>query len=90
MNGKSNNKTGGVNLGHVLEEGEMEDGEVMLLSQENGRKMVQLLEVPELEVELERAIWQVETAMEKKNREIGAEVKVGAPTVDETKKEKSQ
>ncbi|KAK3398820.1 mitochondrial K+-H+ exchange-related-domain-containing protein [Sordaria brevicollis] len=90
MNGHSKD-TGGVNMGHVLEEGEvMEDGEVMLLSQENGRRMVQLLEVPELEVELERAIWQVETAVEKKNREIGVGKTVGEPSVDESKKEKGQ
>ncbi|KAJ4404580.1 hypothetical protein N0V85_004845, partial [Neurospora sp. IMI 360204] len=93
VNGGNTNtteKTGGVNMGHVLEEGEVEDGEVLLLSQENGKKMVQLLEVPELEVELERAIWQVETAVEKKNREIGAEVRVSAPTVDDTQKEKEK
>lgn len=78
-------KTDGVNMGHVLEQREVEDGEVLLLSQENAKKMVQLLEVPELEVELERAIWQVETAVEKKNREIGAEAKV-----DDTKKEKEK
>ncbi|KAK3954043.1 mitochondrial K+-H+ exchange-related-domain-containing protein [Pseudoneurospora amorphoporcata] len=83
-------KTGGVNLGHALEEGEVENGEVMLLSQENAKKMVKLLDVPELEVELERAIWQVETAVEKKNKEIGAGVRVNAPTVDDTKKEKAQ
>lgn len=88
--GSSEKTTGGVNLGHVLEEGEVEDGEVMLLSQENAKKMVELLEVPELEVELERAIWQVETAVEKKNREIRAKVTVNAPTVDESKKEKKQ
>lgn len=71
-------------MGHVLEQREVEDGEVLLLSQENAKKMVQLLEVPELEVELERAIWQVETAV-KKNGEIGAEFKV-----DDTKEEKEK
>lgn len=44
-------------------------GEVMLLNQANGKKAAQLLDLPQLEVELERAIWQVETAM--KNQEEG-------------------
>ncbi|KAI1415748.1 mitochondrial K+-H+ exchange-related-domain-containing protein [Hypoxylon sp. FL1857] len=39
--------------------------EKILLSQENGRQLVKALEIPELEVELERAIWQVETAIQK-------------------------
>ncbi|KAI0848969.1 mitochondrial K+-H+ exchange-related-domain-containing protein [Daldinia vernicosa] len=43
--------------------------ERMLLSQENGRQLVKALEIPELEVELERAIWQVETAMQRKQEE---------------------
>ncbi|KAI8956911.1 hypothetical protein F5Y11DRAFT_124759 [Daldinia sp. FL1419] len=43
--------------------------ERMLLSQENGRQLVKALEIPELEVELERAIWQVETAIEKERGE---------------------
>lgn len=42
-------------------------GEVMLLNQANGKQAAQLLDLPQLEVELERAIWQVETAM--KNQE---------------------
>lgn len=41
----------------------------MLLNQANGKKAAQLLDLPQLEVELERAIWQVETAM--KNQEEG-------------------
>ncbi|KAI0834065.1 mitochondrial K+-H+ exchange-related-domain-containing protein [Hypoxylon sp. FL0890] len=39
--------------------------EKLLLSQENGRQLVKVLKLPELEVELERAIWQVETAIQK-------------------------
>jgi hypothetical protein len=39
--------------------------ERMLLTQANGKQLVKTLEVPELEVELERAIWQVETAIAK-------------------------
>lgn len=41
----------------------------MLLSQENRRQLVKALEIPELEVELERAIWQVETAIQKEQEE---------------------
>lgn len=43
--------------------------EMMLLSQENGRQLVKALDVPELEVELERAIWQAEDAIRKENEE---------------------
>ncbi|CAN8102989.1 unnamed protein product [Discula destructiva] len=42
-------------------------GEVMLLDQASGKKMTQALELPQLEVELERAIWQVEQAIMKQN-----------------------
>lgn len=45
------------------------DGEVMLLDQKNGKKMTQALDLPQLEVELERAIWQVEQAIQKQNEE---------------------
>lgn len=45
------------------------EGETMLLTQANGKKMTQALGLPQLEVELERAIWQVETAIEKNNAE---------------------
>ncbi|KAI0386051.1 mitochondrial K+-H+ exchange-related-domain-containing protein [Hypomontagnella monticulosa] len=43
--------------------------ERMLLSQENGRELVKKLEIPELEIELERAIWQVEEAIRKEKEE---------------------
>ncbi|KAK3687263.1 mitochondrial K+-H+ exchange-related-domain-containing protein [Podospora appendiculata] len=43
------------------------DGETMLLSQAAGKAMTQALELPQLEVEVERAIWQVETAIQKQN-----------------------
>ncbi|KAH8758411.1 mitochondrial K+-H+ exchange-related-domain-containing protein [Diaporthe sp. PMI_573] len=46
-----------------------EGGETMLLSQANGKIMTQALVLPQLEIELERAIWQVETAIEKQNAE---------------------
>ena len=42
----------------------------MLLSQANGKIMTQALDLPQLEVELERAIWQVETAIKKQNEEL--------------------
>lgn len=41
----------------------------MLLSQANGKKMTQALDLPQLEVELERAIWQVEQAIQRRNDE---------------------
>lgn len=41
----------------------------MLLSQANGKNMTQILDLPQLEVELERAIWQVETAIRKQSEE---------------------
>ncbi|OTB03740.1 hypothetical protein M426DRAFT_172083 [Hypoxylon sp. CI-4A] len=43
--------------------------ERLLLSQENGHQLVKALEIPELEVELERAIWQVEAAIQKQKEE---------------------
>lgn len=52
---------------------------MMLLSQANGKKMTQALDLPQLEVEMERAIWQVEQAIRKQNTEK-----------DEVDKEKSK
>ncbi|KAI1640267.1 mitochondrial K+-H+ exchange-related-domain-containing protein [Biscogniauxia mediterranea] len=43
--------------------------EKMLLTQENRRQLVTALEIPELEVELERAIWQVEAAIRRDREE---------------------
>lgn len=43
--------------------------EQMLLSQENGRQLVQALDIPELEIELERAIWQVEHAISEQKKD---------------------
>ena len=43
--------------------------ELMMLSQAHGRDMYRALQIPELEVELERAIWQVETALQKQKEE---------------------
>ncbi|KAI1324150.1 mitochondrial K+-H+ exchange-related-domain-containing protein [Xylariaceae sp. FL0255] len=40
------------------------DEEKMLLTQESGLQLVQFLDIPELEVEVERAIWQVETSIQ--------------------------
>ncbi|KAL2255482.1 hypothetical protein VTK26DRAFT_3265 [Humicola hyalothermophila] len=45
-------------------------GETMLLSQANGKRMTQALDLPQLEVELERAIWQVEMAIKKESAEV--------------------
>jgi hypothetical protein len=43
--------------------------EKLLLTQESGRKLAQALDIPELEVELERAIWQVEAAIRKQSED---------------------
>lgn len=47
----------------------------MMLSQANGKKIAQALELPTLEVELERALWQVEQAIQKQNTEREASKK---------------
>lgn len=54
-------------------------GEMMLLDQKNGKKMTQELNLPQLEVELERAIWQVEQAIQKQNTEREAPSKKDDP-----------
>lgn len=51
------------------------EGETMLLCQANGKRMTQALDLPQLEVELERAIWQVETAVRKSNEEAAQKSK---------------
>ena len=60
------------------------EGETMLLSQENAKRMARELELPALEVELERAIWQVETAI-KKQKEASRKEEV---TEEEDEKKK--
>lgn len=52
---------------------------MMLLDQKNGKKMTQALDLPQLEVELERAIWQVEQAIQKQNAERDAPSKKDGP-----------
>ncbi|KAI1811541.1 mitochondrial K+-H+ exchange-related-domain-containing protein [Poronia punctata] len=44
-----------------------EEPERMLITQSTGHELSQALDIPELEIELERAIWQVETAIRKQN-----------------------
>lgn len=61
------------------------DGETMLLSQANGKKMTQALDLPQLEVELERAIWQVEDAIKKRSGEVAAKERSGTTVEDEKK-----
>ncbi|KAI0144330.1 mitochondrial K+-H+ exchange-related-domain-containing protein [Xylariaceae sp. FL1272] len=41
--------------------------EKLLLTQESGRQLVKALDIPELEIEIERAIWQVETDIQKQH-----------------------
>ncbi|KAL2158641.1 hypothetical protein VTH06DRAFT_4123 [Thermothelomyces fergusii] len=48
------------------------NGETMLLTQANGKKMTQALDLPQLEAELERAIWQVERAIKQRRAEVAA------------------
>ncbi|KAK8052098.1 mitochondrial K+-H+ exchange-related-domain-containing protein [Apiospora rasikravindrae] len=43
--------------------------EVMLLSQTNEQELAKVLDVPELEVEVERAMWQVQHAIQKEEEE---------------------
>ena len=46
-----------------------EDKEKMLIKYADAPKISRALEIPELELELERAVWQVETALEKQEKE---------------------
>lgn len=46
---------------------------MLLLSQEHGRLLVEALDIPELEVEIERAIFQVENALNKETKEKAQE-----------------
>ncbi|KAH7035445.1 mitochondrial K+-H+ exchange-related-domain-containing protein [Microdochium trichocladiopsis] len=55
------------------------DKEELLITQAKGRELVKALEIPELEVELERAIWQVENAINEKHQESGAQQVVPHP-----------
>jgi hypothetical protein len=60
------------------------DGETMLLSQANGKKLTQALDLPQLEVELERAIWQVEEAIKKKSAQEASNMSAATPPTKET------
>ncbi len=43
------------------------DGEeIMLLHKSNGRRIAEALNIPELDIELDRAVWQVEKALSEK------------------------
>jgi hypothetical protein len=46
--------------------GGIDSEERMVLTKSNGKKIAEGLEIPELEIELDRAVWQVETALWKK------------------------
>lgn len=39
----------------------------MVLHQSNGKRIAEALEIPELDVELDRAVWQVEKAIREKH-----------------------
>lgn len=77
------------NIDPNLPEDSQPDGEVMLMSQESGKKMTQALDLPQLEVELERAIWQVESAIAKQNADRSQKVTedAAAPNPDGMSKE---
>lgn len=53
--------------GPLEKEPELSPDEAILLTQENGRQIAEALELPELEVEMERAIWQINRAKQKIN-----------------------
>ncbi|EGY18853.1 hypothetical protein HYQ45_011273 [Verticillium longisporum] len=61
-------------------------GEKVILSQKDGKKIVDVLDLPELEVEMERAIWQIERA---KKAEQEAQ-KQNAPGQTPTRNENSK
>jgi hypothetical protein len=67
---------------------EEEVDEELLLSQSNGRELVRALDIPELEVEIERAIWQVENAIAKEREDQKDANSSKPPTADPGKKEK--
>jgi len=46
--------------------------ETMLLTEAQGKEMATVIEIPELYIELKRAVWQVERSLEKQ-KEIGKE-----------------
>lgn len=74
------------NPGHAAPNAEEHpDGETMLLSQANGKKMTQALDLAQLEVELERAIWQVGTAIKKRSAEATAQNRQTTAVEDEKK-----
>lgn len=56
--------------------------EKMLLHHDNGKRIAEALDLPELNIEIDRAVWQVETALEKGSEEAEAILK------DKNEKEK--
>ena len=61
--------------------------ERMLLHKSNGKQIAEALKMPELEVELDRAVWQVEKALkaEKELKEEKAELNRASPACNEKK-----
>jgi hypothetical protein len=43
--------------------------EQMVLHHSNGKRIADALEIPELDIEMDRAVWQVETALKRAERE---------------------
>lgn len=63
------------------------EDERMLIHKSTGKKIAEVLKVPELELELERAVWQVERAISAE-AELKQEKKNLDSVNDESKKEK--
>ncbi|KAI9054988.1 hypothetical protein LZ554_002131 [Drepanopeziza brunnea f. sp. 'monogermtubi'] len=61
--------------------GGIDSEERMVLHKSNGKKIAEGLEVPELEIELDRAVWQVETALwnKKERKEEQRDLKEATP-----------
>jgi len=43
--------------------------EQMVLHHSNGKRIADALDIPELEIEMDRAVWQVETALKREEQE---------------------
>jgi hypothetical protein len=62
-------------------------GETMVLHKSDGKRIAQALEIPELDVELDRAVWQVEKALkaEKELKQEKANLDKASAKPDEKK-----
>ena len=65
----------------------MQGEERMLLHKSNGKRIAEALGIPELDVELDRAVWQVEKAL-KAEKELRDEKDLDRASADPSKKER--